>query len=1017
MTDNKFTWVATHKEIAQYLSTKENAQHELITLLKSVDIGPFNDRSGDDEGHDTELDEIDPFTFFCYIYKYGSKRRLKHLQQIAKKIGITVPLDDNGIPSAQAQKVWLFPCKSQRVNNEVARLWHFFNKALTNQITDEDFADVLKIANVGKTKLTEALFYINPERYLPINGPTKPYLKRALEVECSFSTYSEYMAVLDVIKSKSDLPFYELSYEAWKWNNEEKQINYWVFQGNPNVFDFETALREKLLTDWTVSAHKDKIKAGDKVILWITGKESGCYALAEVTSEPHEKTTAPDDNFWKQEDKSQLKAGIKITHNFIDTPIIKKKIESVKELEKLKIGHQGTNFTATQEEYLAFLALATSTGDKQYWLYAPGESAYLWDDFYEEGIMGLGWDKIGDLSQYSNRSEIKKALTAAYGGIGSKKNDVSATDDFLNKINIGDVIIVKKGRGELLGYGIVTSDYEYDQTRDKYQKIRQVDWKLKGNWSVDFPLVVKTLTDVTKYKSEHPDYGTYYQKLLGIMGEGNTQKDNREAFTTWTTNKDGKSLATINSYIRAIDILSETLEKELFKTTDDVFLNSLYKDLIKEQKNLNGKYYNQDAPSYGTNRFYSAAIKSYRDFLKYHLKTSKQNEPQMNFPLNTILYGPPGTGKTYNTILRSAEIIENRKIDNYDEALDVFTTNLHHRIEFITFHQNYSYEDFIQGLRPNTNDETEQLTFEKKDGVFKVIADRALKNIRDSGKPPIAKKTFEEAFNEFINPLVEGEVEEIEVQMKKVSYFITGITNKSIEFRKTSGGTGHTLSLSTLRKMYEAESLLDIQGLSSYYRPLLDQLLKIGKDSSGKKEIVQKQNYVIIIDEINRANISRVFGELITLIEPDKRSHGKIPMEARLPSGDFLIVPSNLYIIGTMNTADKSIALLDIALRRRFEFEAMYPKYEIKGEEIYDVDILKKINEEIIKSKGHDFQIGHSYFMGDNKDLVPRMNNKVIPLLLEYYMNDEKEVKGILKNAGLAIEEHSWPIRIIGKND
>jgi len=214
-----------------------------------------------------------------------------------------------------------------------------------------------------------------------------------------------------------------------------------------------------------------------------------------------------------------------------------------------------------------------------------------------------------------------------------------------------------------------------------------------------------------------------------------------------------------------------------------------------------------------------------------------------------------------------------------------------------------------------------------------------------------------------------------------------------------------------------AESVLEIQGLASYYSPLLAELLKLGKDSSGKKEQIKRQDYVIIIDEINRANISRVFGELITLIEPDKRSHGTIPLEARLPSGDPFIVPSNLFIIGTMNTADKSIALLDIALRRRFEFESMYPKYEITGQEIYDVEILKKINEQIIKSKGHDFQIGHAYFMGENKDLVQRMNKKVIPLLLEYYMNDEKEVKGILNSAGLIIEENSWPLKISGKND
>lgn len=408
----------------------------------------------------------------------------------------------------------------------------------------------------------------------------------------------------------------------------------------------------------------------------------------------------------------------------------------------------------------------------------------------------------------------------------------------------------------------------------------------------------------------------------------------------------------------------------------------------------------------------------------FDLESDKNtNEKYMDFPLNTILYGPPGTGKTYNTVLRAAEIIENRKIASYDEALEIFKANLHGQIEFITFHQNYSYEDFIQGLRPDTENDKE-LTFERKDGVFKVIADRALKNIVASEQPHVAKKTFEETFNEFVNPLVEGEVEEIEVKMKKVSYFITAITNKSIEFRKTSGGTEHTLSISTLRKMYNAESVLDIQGLSSYYSPLLNELLRIGKDSTGKKEIIQRKNYVIIIDEINRANISRVFGELITLIEPDKRSHGEIPMEAKLPSGDTFIVPSNLYIIGTMNTADKSIALLDIALRRRFEFEPMYPKYSEDGLNVNDEDVLKSINESIISDKGHDFQIGHSYFMDskeDPYDFERRMNVKVIPLLLEYFMNDAKAVTQIvsraLSNTQHSIDEKTWPLRITEKND
>ncbi len=498
-----------------------------------------------------------------------------------------------------------------------------------------------------------------------------------------------------------------------------------------------------------------------------------------------------------------------------------------------------------------------------------------------------------------------------------------------------------------------------------------------------------------------------------IIESQSITKDYREEFKKWLLKK-YKNKNTRSSYIKAIDILSQILSKELFKQIDDKYLENLYDDLINEQRNPNSKYYHKDAPSYGTYRFYSASIKSYREFLKSQPITTKEIKENMNFPLNTIFYGPPGTGKTYNTILRAAQIIENRKIDSYDEALKIFQANLHSRIEFITFHQNYSYEDFIQGLRPDIEND-KQLTFDRIDGVFKNIADEALENLRESKTLQVVKEPFENVFNLFMKPLIDGETEEKEVKMKNVSFYITAITNKTIHFRKASGGTSHTLSLGTLKKMYVAESILTIQGLASYYTPLLEELLILGKDSSGKKEKVKRKNYVIIIDEINRANISRVFGELITLIEPDKRSDGAMPLETRLPSGDLFMVPSNLYIIGTMNTADKSIALLDIALRRRFVFEAMYPEYEIAGQTIYDKDILEKINEQIIKTKGHDFQIGHAYFMGENKDLVARMNNKVIPLLLEYYMNDEKEVTGILDKAGLIIEKNTWPLKISGR--
>ena len=157
-------------------------------------------------------------TFFCYIYKYGERRRLEFLQKLANEIDVKVPSDEKGIPSAQAQKVWLFPYKYDRVNDEISRLWSFFHKVVNDDIKDSDFTDILKIKGIGKTKLTEALFYIDPIKYLPINGPTKPYIKEELGINPSFKTYSEYVQILEKIKNSTDKPFYELSYVAWEWS-------------------------------------------------------------------------------------------------------------------------------------------------------------------------------------------------------------------------------------------------------------------------------------------------------------------------------------------------------------------------------------------------------------------------------------------------------------------------------------------------------------------------------------------------------------------------------------------------------------------------------------------------------------------------------------------------------------------------------------------------------------------------------------------------------------------------------
>ncbi|CAA9203757.1 hypothetical protein FLA105534_04939 [Flavobacterium bizetiae] len=428
--------------------------------------------------------------------------------------------------------------------------------------------------------------------------------------------------------------------------------------------------------------------------------------------------------------------------------------------------------------------------------------------------------------------------------------------------------------------------------------------------------------------------------------------------------------------------------------------------------------------------------------------------------LNQILYGPPGTGKTYNTILEAAKIISGNENISYEDALEEFNTNLNNQIEFITFHQNYTYEDFIQGIRPDIENEKE-LSFEKKDGIFKRIADRALFEyyIENQKLKTTSNELFvdpTEAYLDFFNQLSVGQ--EFATKKNKKINIIQLNKNKNIVFKYENGSKPVLVSSNRLLKLYsKIPDINQIQNInedvraaiggcdaSAYYTMLREFIIFYDENKKRiqdeedyqdtdylditeerKKEILSQitlnelrniskdsvKKYVIIIDEINRANISRVFGELITLIEEDKRSHGKIPMRVTLPSGDTFIVPSNLHIIGTMNTADKSITLLDIALRRRFEFVPMYPLYEGFKDSIYFPDILQKMNEKIKKIKGPDFQIGHAYFM-ENDNLLEIMNRKVIPLLLEYFMNDETQVKEIITIDGYLVDENSWPMKL-----
>jgi AAA domain (dynein-related subfamily) len=407
-----------------------------------------------------------------------------------------------------------------------------------------------------------------------------------------------------------------------------------------------------------------------------------------------------------------------------------------------------------------------------------------------------------------------------------------------------------------------------------------------------------------------------------------------------------------------------------------------------------------------------------------------QKQPNMN-PRNIILYGPPGTGKTYHTIDLAVSLtegnIENGKDHSTNkEAFDKLKKE--GQIEFITFHQNYSYEDFMVGLRPHTegsSTEGSPLTFRKHEGIFYKLCKVARENYFSSLKDGYSKEpVFEDVIDIFLQPLIDDK-EEIEVKMKSVGYsfHITGITEdkQRLHFRKQNLGTGHDLSLNTIKSIYEGDNSRSQQGLGVYYYPLIEQLRQISEKLTIKVNTELKQ-YVLIIDEINRANISRVFGELITLLEDDKRIGKPHELRIKLPNGEAELfgIPPNLHVVGTMNTADKSIALVDIALRRRFEFIGKYPNYEAKDNYTQEMaDLLKILNNNIYAvKKTADFLIGHAYFM-KNEAIETVIKNKIIPLLMEYFSNRNEEVKKIFEGTNWEIkyntDSYDWDITLKNK--
>ena len=451
--------------------------------------------------------------------------------------------------------------------------------------------------------------------------------------------------------------------------------------------------------------------------------------------------------------------------------------------------------------------------------------------------------------------------------------------------------------------------------------------------------------------------------------------------------------------------------------------------------------------------------------IKYNKEDDEMSEEQ--FDKNTILYGPPGTGKTYNTAIYAVAICDDKSLDSltdYDAVMARYNELIiEGRVTFTTFHQSYGYEEFIEGIKPvmvssEGTERSKDVKYDVIPGVFKNVCDIAFKKeVKTQGfdiseeahiwKVTVRSEVRQDCFdnnrvridwyidsdgaNGFVNDMVAGDIVLTTDGNRRRINGIAVITSEDA-YELDSKADKTTRDVKWLAKSIDVD-ITDINAGKMLHRMTcarvpkmkVEDIVALAKennlDLAGTVIEENTKPYVFIIDEINRGNISKVFGELITLIEETKRAGADEAMETTLPySGDLFSVPNNVYIIGTMNTADRSIALMDTALRRRFQFKEMMPDVEvlrnIGADKVGNLDVaemLEKINERITFLYDREHTIGHAFFTRLKEEptierLASIFKKSVVPLLQEYFYEDYQKIQMVLGDNGKSNENYKF---------
>lgn len=595
----------------------------------------------------------------------------------------------------------------------------------------------------------------------------------------------------------------------------------------------------------------------------------------------------------------------------------------------------------------------TNSPETKYWLIAPGRGAELWDEWQRDGAMSIGWEDVGSLDEFGTKAEIVDALKAAYPDEGAK-NVAYMLWAFLRGIKVGDVIFAKRGRSNILGWGLVTSSYQFDSNRSPHPHARQVDWKSSDEFPVpdsyQTMLPMKTLTAMGDKPEFLDAMSSVYSDIPGL------EEDDDGVQRTWWLNANPSRWDPGTFPIGHEEFYTPYTSQGTMRRIQQAFRSAKTGDQILIYVTSPQRYL------WGLATVTAGLQDTDQKELRFRLDT----EFARRVPLEEM--------KAETSLAQCVPLIQPQG-SLFPLTVDEFTTlkALTERVPFTERLPEYTREDALNDLF---------MPGETLDRVVSLL--KRKRNVILQGAPGTGK-TF---------------------VARRIAYLVMGVKD------------------STRAPMMQFHQSTCYEDFIQGYRPdgKGGFTLKDGTfyEFCRRAVLQPDQAFVFIIDEINRGNLSKVFGELMMLIEADKRDASfAVQLGYSTEEEELFYVPSNVYLLGTMNTADRSLSLVDFALRRRFAFVELAPGFDspefetclvAQGVSANCVSEIRRrmnhLNDHILQDAhnlGRGFCIGHSFFVptehisDEAQWLDDIIEYEIVPLIEEYWVDDDKQRNAALE--------------------